>query len=182
DAGEPVVCGGGGEVHYGIQGWLGSAYLSIGQPERWVEMCRAQLRRGRDTRGITRAYLVFALMVAGCGEEARTAATGLIASAEATRNPYAISFALSAYGFAYTDADPGRAREALRRGLVIAQDSGNLWNESSLVSSLYRIEARYGDPRAALDYLTVSIRNYHNSGNTAMFRGALALLATFVDR
>jgi predicted ATPase/class 3 adenylate cyclase len=182
DAGKPVVCGGGGEVHYGIQGWLGSAYLAIGQPERWVEMCRAQLRRGRDTRGITRAYLVFALMVAGCGEEARTAATGLIESAEATRNPYAISFALSAYGFAYTDADPGRAREALRRGLVIAQDSGNLWNESSLVSSLYRIEARYGDPRAALDYLTVSIRNYHNSGNTAMFRGALALLATFVDR
>ena len=57
------------------------------------------------------------------------AATGLIDAAEATRNPYALSFALLAYGFAFRDADPDRALEALRRGLVIAQDSGNRYNE-----------------------------------------------------
>ena len=33
--------------------------------------------------------------------------------------------AVTAYGFAFRDADPVRALEALRRGLVIAQDSGN---------------------------------------------------------
>ena len=53
------------------------------------------------------------------------AANGLVDAAEATRNPCALSFALLAYGFAFRDADPDRAREALRRGLVIAQDSGN---------------------------------------------------------
>ena len=37
------------------------------------------------------------------------AANGLIDAAEATRNPYVLSFALLAYGFAFRDADPDRA-------------------------------------------------------------------------
>ena len=69
--------------------------------------------------------LVVALTVAGAGEEARAAANGLIEAAEATHNPYALAYALHAYGYAFRDADPVRALEALRRGLVIAQDSGN---------------------------------------------------------
>ena len=58
------------------------------------------------------------------------AANGLIDAAEATHNPYALSIALLAYGFAFRDADPDRALEALRRGLVIAQDSGNRFIET----------------------------------------------------
>ena len=37
----------------------------IGQPERSVEWCRAQLARGRDTHTLTRAALVLALTIAG---------------------------------------------------------------------------------------------------------------------
>ena len=57
-------------------------YLVIGQPERGVEWCRAQLARGR---------------------------------------------------------------EALRRGLVIAQDSGNRFVESLLATALSRLEAEHQD-------------------------------------
>ena len=78
----------------------------IGQPERWVEWCRTQLARGRDTHNLTRAALVAALMLAGCPDEAMAATTGLIDAAEATRNHYAFSAALLAYGFAFRDADP----------------------------------------------------------------------------
>ena len=49
DAGQTVLGNGRDEVPYGIEGWLGGAYVYIGQPERWVEWCRAQLARGRDT-------------------------------------------------------------------------------------------------------------------------------------
>ena len=42
-------------------------------------------------------------------------------AAEATDNPHALSFALLAHGFPFRDADPDRACEALRRGLVIAR-------------------------------------------------------------
>ena len=110
------------------------------------------------------------------------AATGLIDAAEATRNPRVLSFALFAYGFAFRDTDPVRALDALRRGLMIAQDSGNRFNESHLASTLCRLEAQYGDPLAALDYFTLAIRNFHDSGNTTTMRVPLAVLAAFFDR
>ena len=94
------------------------------------------------------------------------AATGLIDAAEATDNPYVLAYALLAYGLAFRDADPDRARDALRRGLVIAQDSGNRYIETNLAASSGRFEAEYGDPLAALDNFAVAIRNYQDSGNT----------------
>ena len=64
------------------------------------------------------------------------AANGLIDAAEATHNPVCCSrYALLAYGLAFRDADPAGALDALRRGLVIAQDSGNRYNESLLADS-----------------------------------------------
>ena len=65
--------------------------MVIGQPERDVELCRAQLARGRDTHGAARAVLIIALVFAGSSEEATVAANGLIDAAEATRNPWALS-------------------------------------------------------------------------------------------
>ncbi len=82
EAGQTVI-GSGGEVPSGGEGTLGAVYLAIGQPERCVEWCRAQLARGRDTHTLTRACLVVALAMAGVGEEARGAANGLIEAAEA---------------------------------------------------------------------------------------------------
>ena len=84
EAGQTVI-GSGGEVPYGAEGVLGVVYVVIGQPERAVEWCRAQLARGRDTHTLTRYWLVPALTMAGAGEEARAAANGLIEAAEAAR-------------------------------------------------------------------------------------------------
>jgi hypothetical protein len=181
-AAQSAVDNGRHEVPFGVEGLLVGAYVAIGQSGPFVQWCRAHLLRARDTYGITRATLVFALTITGCGEEARAAATGLIDAAEATRNPYALSLALTAYGFAFRDADPGRAREVLRRGVVIAQDSGNRFVESQLAGALSRLEAEYGDPLAALDYLTVAIRDLHDAGNTSLMRGALAILTALFDR
>ena len=110
------------------------------------------------------------------------AADGLVDAAEATRNPLALSYALFADGFAFRDADPVRALASMRRGLVIAQDSGNRFTESNLAVSLARVEAHHGDPLAALEYFTLAIRNFHNSGNTTTIRSPLAILAAFFDR
>ena len=65
---------------------------------------------------------------------------------------------------------------------MIAQDSGNRYTESLLAASLSRLEAGYGDPLAALEYVTLAIRNYHDSGNTTMMGTTLAVLAAFSDR
>ena len=66
--------------------------------------------------------------------------------------------------------------------MVIAQDSGNRNNETTLASSLCRLEAKYGDPLAALDYFAVAIRNYHDAGDTTTIHVPLAILAAFLDR
>jgi predicted ATPase len=183
DAAQPVIASGRHEeVPYGLEGLLGAVYVVIGQPERMLEWCRAQLARGRDTRGITWASLVGALTVAGCGEEARAAATGLIDAAEATHNPHVLASALYVHGYAFRDADPAGALDALRRGLVIAQDSGNRGDETHLAGVLSAVEAEHGDPLAALDYFTVAIRNRHDAGNTTGIRIPLAVLAAFFDR
>ena len=112
---------------FGVDGLcLARLYLPSASLSGGSNCAGAQLARGRDTprisQGMTR---VIALAFAGSSDEAMAPPDGLIEAAEATDNPYVLSFALLAYGIAFREADPVRARDALRRGLAIAQDSGN---------------------------------------------------------
>jgi hypothetical protein len=167
---------------FGNEGALGAVYLAIGQPERVAELCRAQLARRRDTHIQIRSWLVAALSLAGSGGEAMDSADGLIEAAEATGTPSVLAFALFAYGFAFRDADPVRALNALGRGLVIAQDSGNRSNASILAPALARLEAEHGDTVSAFDHLSLAIRNFHNAGDSTTIRVPLAVLAVLFDR
>ena len=133
---------------YGIEGVLGNAYIFVGQPDQWVAACSAALQRRSDAPVFTRACLIYALMIAGRCEEATIAADGLIEAAEATHNPWAVWNSLLAYGVAVRDADPGRALDAFRRGLLIAQSSGGRF--SDLATVLARQEALQGDNASAL--------------------------------
>ncbi|MDT7759582.1 MAG: hypothetical protein QOH27_5480 [Mycobacterium sp.] len=182
EAGEVLIESGRYEVPFGADGWLGTAYLNIGQPQRWVRWCRRRLEHGSDPHTLIRMWLVLALMMAGRPDDALAAADGLIDAAEATRNPYAISFALFAHGFALRDADPAQAIEDMRKGLVIARNSGNRFSQSNLAISLASLEAQHGDPLVALDNVTLAIRSLHDSGNVTTMRSPLAILAAFLDR
>jgi predicted ATPase len=168
------------EVPFGLEGLAGGVYLLIGQPERYSEWCRDYL--DRDTHGLTRSALVNALVFAGSAEQAIIAANGLVEVAEATGNPWALSYALLSVGFAYRDADPARALEAARRGLVTAHDSGNRFNESHLASLLSLLEAEHGDPLIALDYITLASRDYQDAGSVTFYHSSLAPLALILDR
>jgi predicted ATPase len=182
EAGQIVVGRSRDALPYGIEAWLGMSYLAIGQPERWAELCRAQLARRRDTHVAIRECLVVALAVAGCGGEAMDSADGLIEAAEATGNPSVLALALFAHGAALRDADPVGALNALGRGLVIAQDSGNRAIASVLAEVLALLEAEHGDTVSAFDHLTLAIRNFHNSGDTTVIRAPLASLAALFER
>ena len=95
---------------------LGTPYVYVGQPERAVEWYRALLKDGLDGHTSTRAALVIALSFAGSADEAVAAAEGLVDAAEATRNPYLLSFALLAEGFALRDSDPAPRTERRSSG------------------------------------------------------------------
>jgi predicted ATPase len=182
EAGQPVFLKNREGVPRGFEPWFGAVFTNIGQPERSVEWCRKELAGNRDAHVLTRTAQVAALTVMGLHEEAMAAAKGLIEDAEATRNPHALAFTLLMYGLVHCDADPAHARDVMRRGLATAQASGNRYDESNLANLLGRLEARYGDPVAALDYLTSAISSYRDAGNTTVIRLPLGVLAALLAR
>jgi hypothetical protein len=93
-----------------------------------------------------------------------------------------LTFALLAFGIAHTHTDPVAALEAARRGLKVAEDSGNRGNGTHLATLAARTEALYGDLLDALHYIAVAIHSHHNSGNPTNMRAALATLSTVLDR
>jgi hypothetical protein len=182
DAGISVVESGRGEVPFGVEGLLSSAYVYAAQPERAVDWCRSRVQSGRDTHTVSRGSLILCLTVAQSYEDAIAATTGLIEAAEATRNPWVLSFALFGFGAAFAHADPVGALKAIRRGLQVAEDSGNNLTGTYLAMLVARIEAEYGDSLRALHYIAVAIHNYHDSGNPMTMRAPMATLATVLDR
>ena len=90
---------------------------------------------------------------------------------------------LLAYGFAFRDADPVRALDALRRGLVIAQDSGNRSNESHPGGRLWpasRPNTATRWPRSITSLWRSATTT--TAGNTTTIRVPLAVLAALFDR
>ena len=172
DAGQVVFLSGRDTMPSGFEAWLGTMLMNAGPPERSIEWCRRLLARGADPYALAGNGLVLGLMRASSHADAMAVAKDLAESADHIPNPYARSFALLTYGMAFCDADPRRSRDALRSGLAIAEDSGNRWTETALANVLGRLEAQYGDPLAALEYLTLAMRNYHDSGNLSVIRNS----------
>ncbi|TPG29812.1 ATP-binding protein [Mycolicibacterium hodleri] len=182
DAARLLIGSVGDELPFGAEGLLSTPYANSGQLELAIDWCRTNLRRGRDTHALTRSFLIFTLMVAGCEDEAMAVADGLIEDADTSRNPYTLTFALMVYGFAFRRTDPRRSREALQRGLEAAHETANRSNESQLAICLATVEATSVDPRAAFDCVTLAIRNLHDSGNITTVCSPLAILSTVLDR
>ncbi|WP_231744659.1 adenylate/guanylate cyclase domain-containing protein [Mycobacterium sp. GA-1199] len=167
---------------YGIENWLGAANLAVGEAGKWAESCRAQLERRQDANVFIRGSEIFGLVFSGAYDRAIRAANGLVEDAEGTHNPFMVSFALSAYGFAISTTDPARAITVLRRSLEIARDNGVRFNESIPAVGLARLEIEQGDMSSALDHITLAIRSYHDSGNTSSICTPLAILASLFGR
>ncbi|MDT5338984.1 MAG: hypothetical protein QOD90_4489 [Mycobacterium sp.] len=182
DAGIPLVESARGEVPFGIEGLLSITYLYAGQPKRAVDWCRSRVQSGRDTHAMSRVNLIVSLTAAQSYDDAIAATAGVIKAAEATGNPWALSYALIAFGVAHLHADPVGALEAGRRGMQVAEGSGNRLTRTYLAMLVARIEVLYGDSRRALHYIDIAIHNYHDSGNPMTMRAPMAALATVLDR
>jgi hypothetical protein len=85
-------------------------------------------------------------------------------SAAYSRQSTFLALALWAYGLAFRDADPVGALNALGRGLVIAQYSGNRTGVSVVAPPLARLEAEHGGTVSAFDHLTLAIRPFSAAG------------------
>jgi predicted ATPase/class 3 adenylate cyclase len=182
EAGQTAMRTSRGELPFGFEGILANPYIAIGQADRSVEWCHELLAQGRDTHVNITSFLVMALTLAGHEDQAMAAADGLPDIAEATRNPQALSLALMAYGFAWRSTDPDRALAAMHRGLAVAHDSGNRFNETHMAANLAQLEVEAGDPLSALEHISLAIRHLHDSGNSVTLRSPFTNLAILLDR
>ena len=170
------------EVPCEIGTMLGVGYVTTGQPELWADLCRNMLARRRGSHPYARSCLVYALTIAGEGADAVAASHGLLADAEVSQNPHARVLALLAFGYANSEADPIKSYEVLGRSLAIAQASGNRQAETHVAVILSRLAATHGHPTDALDFLTLAIRNFYDSGSFSLMSSPLAILTAFFDR
>lgn len=170
------------EVPYEFEVGLSATYATAGQPDQWVELCRNIIARGPGAHTLAKAFLVMGLTVAGLSDEAMAMLEDLRTVADAADNPAVLGYALLAHGLAYRYVDGVAAYDAHRRGLTIAQDSGNELIESHLAGTLAQLAAVYGEPTDAFDYLSMAIRHFYDAGSFSHLRVPLAILADVFDR
>ena len=97
--------------------------------------------------------------------------------AENADNPQLRIGACVARGFAHRDADPAMGYEAHRRGLAIAEESGNRQLERINAVGLSRLAAAGPVAEDAFPFLTRAVRSYYDSGSFSMMSPPLAILA-----
>ncbi|MCW2687913.1 MAG: Cyclase, partial [Mycobacterium sp.] len=183
DAGRQAIDSGRFEpVPYALESWMGGPYIWTGALEKWLDLCRNMIARGRGTHCFTQANLVIALTFIGSVDDALAASENLVATADATDNPAVICYALVAYGYPRRDMDPAGAYEGFRRGLTVARDSGNRQLESHLAANASFVAGFHGDPVDAFDLLTTAIRTHYDSGSFSLMMTPMAILATVLDR
>jgi len=169
------------EMPLGIDGQLGSGFITSGQSHRAVECYRLRLECGTDDKALKRVGLSLALMSLGDVDGALSVIEEAINNSDVTRNPYVQSFAYLAYSSALIHTDPAEALDVLRRGREVAQLSGNRSLATFLTTNMSRVMAQHGDPLSALDQLTVVIRHYVDGGNLTNLRSSFAILTTILD-
>ena len=126
DAGQIVLGRSRDAPPYGIEAVLGACIPSHRAARAVGRVCAAPSSHAAATPTSTSGHGWFVLLQWPVAVGRRWhSADGLIEAVEATGNPHLLALALAAYGAAFRDADPVAALDALGRGLVIAQDSGN---------------------------------------------------------
>ncbi|HEX2399515.1 MAG TPA: adenylate/guanylate cyclase domain-containing protein [Mycobacterium sp.] len=160
---------------------IGAGYNTTGQPKLTVEWCRATVSRDTRRHMASQAVLVIALAIVGATGEAIEASKNLRAFADSASNPSLAAAALLGYGWAHRGADPAGAYEALRRAWTVTNESGNRQLASVVAMLLSRLAATHGKLADAFDYITQTIRHYHDSGSVELVRNAFGVLATLLD-
>jgi hypothetical protein len=169
------------QVPYEFEVSLGGTNVTIGAPDRMVELCRNIIAREPGTHTLAWVFRVMGLTLAGATDEAMVTSERVVTTAYATDNPAVLAYVLLARGMIFRDTDPVAAYDVDRRGLTIAQDSGNRLIESHPAGNL-SIEASHGDPLHAFDYVTLAIRHFYDAGAFSHLHIPLAILATVLDR
>jgi predicted ATPase/tetratricopeptide (TPR) repeat protein len=141
-----------------------------GDTTRALELGRAGANHPADRGDRTcLAFLPYLLTIGGRDDEARGTIERTIAEVEAAGVPSAMSCAHWAKGKAFAATDPAVALAAYERASMIARESGNRFWEVMAVLELAALQARAGDPGAALASFRRMLELWRRSAAELMF-------------
>jgi predicted ATPase len=165
-----------------LEATLGGGWLYSATAERCINWGNSLLARWPDGRYWALPHLVFAYTFAGEHEQALAKSEELFSAVDSMENPALITGALFAYGYTHRHLNPEVAYEALQRALAVAQANEIRQMESVLAATLSSVAASHASPAEALEYLTLAIQTYHDSGSLTFVTGPLGLLTVVFER
>ncbi len=152
-----------------------------GDVARALELVRtgaAHVADKHDRLCLTHIPLV--LTMAGRHEEAIAAARDLVATVKAAGAPFSLGILSSAKGIALSQSDPTAAIAAFDEALAVSRRSGNRLLSAMILSHLAALQARAGEPEAALRSLLQTFEDSRGSVDRGFLANALgALVVTF---
>jgi predicted ATPase/DNA-binding SARP family transcriptional activator len=151
---------------------LGNALFYLGRADEAIHWMQEMVASARDSGSPARlAHGLYMNSVAetsvGRSVRGATLAGEAQAAATASGSPTARAQATYALGLVLEGTDPEESLELLRSSADIAAAAGNRWIEAFARTEVWWLEARLGDPRAALAGSATVIESWYRGGDWA---------------
>jgi len=151
---------------------LGNAFFYRGDSDAaiaWMDKMLASVRQGGESARLAHALYMRSVAYTSTGDPIRGAvlAGEARASADLCRSPTAQAQAAYALGASLEATDPDASARALRHSAALGAECGNRWIEAFALTEVHALEARRGDPRAALRGFATVIRTWYRGGDWA---------------
>ncbi len=114
--------------------------------------------------------------------EAVAAAGDAMAPVKAAGAPFSLGILLSAKGVALSQSDPAAAIAAFEDGLAVSRRSGNRLLSAMILSHLAALQARAGEPEAALRSLLQTFEESRGSVDRGFLANTLGALVVIFER
>jgi tetratricopeptide (TPR) repeat protein len=162
---------------------LATVALHEGEADRAVALVKTGAAHEADRHDrLCLASIPFVLALAGRGEEAVAAAADAMAAVKAAGAPFSVVILLTGRGIALSRSDPTAAQAAFDEALELSQRSGNRLLNAMILSNVAGLQARAGEPKAALQILLRALEDSRGSVDRGFLANVFAALVVIFER
>ncbi|MBN4047465.1 hypothetical protein JYT71_00505 [Acidimicrobiaceae bacterium AH-315-P05] len=156
-------------------------HIYAGQLQTALEISRRLVELPGPVAVYAHTGLAACLEASGHSSEAMELAEEGLARARRNGSPFWTTFALWAYGSAFSEADPIRAMAAWNEGLALSREYRMTYWEGFIGRDAAGLNVIDGDSRDALELFDAAIELFHRAGNVAQLTITLASLSRFFE-
>ncbi len=154
-----------------------------GDVEHALTLVETGARREADHQDrMCLAHVPYFMAVSGRREEARAISDNIVATVETAGLPLAMLIAYYGKGYAFADTDPSVSAAAFERVIAVARESGNRMWETAAIPQIAALQARSGNPTAALDSFRAMLDAWRSTAEALLVSHGIGGLAVLFER